>query len=198
MLTKADKTRRYIIEKAAPLFNTKGYAATSLSDIMDVTGLGKGGIYGNFFSKDEIACECFTYSYEQVRDALAFVIRQKNTSKEKLFAILRFYRNYTIEPTISGGCPILNTSIEADDAYPSLKERARAAMDEMLGSLEKIIANGIRFGEFSRKLDARREAELFWAQVEGGIMMAKLQDSPQILNRILEHIRIQIEQEWQP
>jgi AcrR family transcriptional regulator len=196
MLSKADKTRQYIIEKAAPLFNTKGYAATSLSDIIEITGLAKGGIYGNFSNKDEIAGECFAYSYEKVRSELAFVIRQKQTSAEKLFAILKFYRNYTIAPTIEGGCPLLNTSIEADDAYPFLKQKAQAAMKEMLGSLEKIIFYGVKYNEFRADLDPKREAEIIWALIEGGIMMSKLNDNPSTLNRILDHLRATIEKTW--
>ena len=50
-MTKGEKTRQMIIEKAAPLFNKNGYAGTSLSDIMKVTGLAKGGLYGNFKTK---------------------------------------------------------------------------------------------------------------------------------------------------
>lgn len=189
MLTKAEKTRLHIIEKAAPLFNTKGYAATSMADILEVTGLAKGGIYGNFESKDEIAAECFSWSYEKVRGSVSYMVRQENTSEEKLYAILRFYHNYTINPTVEGGCPILNTAIESDDAYPFLKKRAKAAMNEMLGSLVRIIANGKQHGEFRKNIHPEKKAELIWALIEGGIMMSKIQDDPGILNRILEQIR---------
>ena len=48
MLTKAEQTTQFIIEKVAPLFNQKGYAATSMSDITRVTGLTKGAIYGDY------------------------------------------------------------------------------------------------------------------------------------------------------
>ncbi|MBL7756118.1 MAG: TetR family transcriptional regulator, partial [Chitinophagaceae bacterium] len=48
MAGKAERTRQHIIEKAAPFFNKKGYADTSLSDITAATGLTKGAIYGNF------------------------------------------------------------------------------------------------------------------------------------------------------
>ena len=54
-MSKAEKTREFIIEKAAPIFNTKGYAGASLNDIIDATGLTKGSIYGNFENKDEVA-----------------------------------------------------------------------------------------------------------------------------------------------
>jgi len=62
MLTKSDRTRQLIVEKAAHLFNVKGYAATSMSDIIEATGLAKGGIYGHFKSKEAIASEAFDYA----------------------------------------------------------------------------------------------------------------------------------------
>lgn len=45
---KSERTRQFIIEKVAPIFNRKGYAGTSLSDLTEATGLTKGAIYGNF------------------------------------------------------------------------------------------------------------------------------------------------------
>ena len=63
-MTKGQQTRRGIIEKAAPLFNQKGYEGTSLSDLMDATGLQKGGIYRHFDSKEELAAAAFDYSWE--------------------------------------------------------------------------------------------------------------------------------------
>ena len=45
---KSKETRKLIIEKAAILFNQKGFHGTSMADIMDATELTKGGIYGNF------------------------------------------------------------------------------------------------------------------------------------------------------
>ncbi len=62
-MTKGQQTRREIIEKAAPLFNKKGYEGTSLSDLMDVTGLQKGGIYRHFDNKEELAAAAFDYSW---------------------------------------------------------------------------------------------------------------------------------------
>ena len=51
--TKGQQTRQAIVEKAAPLFNKKGFEGTSLSDLMQATGLQKGGIYRHFSGKEE-------------------------------------------------------------------------------------------------------------------------------------------------
>lgn len=193
MLSKADKTRQLIVERSAPLFNTKGYAGTSMNDIMAATGLTKGGLYGNFDSKDEIAALAFEYSYNKVKTALVAVIKQQQTSLEKLYAILNFYRSYTIRPQIEGGCPVQNTGIDADDAYPFLKKKARQALNDMLTGLEHIIQNGIKYKEFRSTVQPRREAEIIYAQIEGAIMMAKISDDANLLNRILDNLRSYID-----
>ena len=64
-MTKGEDTRREIVEKAAPLFNQKGFEGTSLSDLMRVTGLQKGGIYRHFSSKEELAGEAFDYAWQK-------------------------------------------------------------------------------------------------------------------------------------
>jgi TetR/AcrR family transcriptional regulator, transcriptional repressor for nem operon len=188
-MTKGEQTRQMIIEKAAPLFNKNGYAGTSLSDIMKVTGLAKGGLYGNFKSKDEIAAMTFDYSYQKVKTAILQIVSPCKTSQEKLFAILEFYSTYITNPPISGGCPLLNTSVEADDSFPFLKMKARAAQNEMLASLVQIFQAGKKNGEFKKDMQPQREGEMMYALIEGGIVMAKINDAPTILHRILDRIQ---------
>lgn len=194
-MTKGERTRQLIIEKAAPLFNKNGYAGTSLSDIMKATGLAKGGVYGNFKSKDEIAALTFEYAYNKIKTAIIMKLSDCTTSFEKLVCILQFYRNYITNPPIEGGCPLLNTSVEADDSFPFLKTRAKAAQNEMLNSLTQIFQSGKKYGEFKSDLQPQREAEMMYALIEGGIVMAKVNDNPAILHRILDRIRDHIEEE---
>lgn len=189
MATKAAKTREYIIEKAAPLFNTKGYAGTSMNDIMAATGLAKGGLYGNFRNKDEIAAAAFEYSYQRLKEDLGARVGPKKSALEKLYAILQYYRNYTVNPPIEGGCPLMNTGLDADDSYPFLKKKAREALLEMLQTLQRIIKKGIDQGEINPGLEVKKEAEIIYAQIEGGIMMAKVADDVTLLNRMLDNIR---------
>jgi len=64
-MNKGESTRRRIIEQAAPLLNQRGFSGCSMQDIMDATGLEKGGIYRHFSSKEELAGEAFLYALEQ-------------------------------------------------------------------------------------------------------------------------------------
>ena len=102
-MTKAEKTRQFIIEKTAPLFNTKGFEGTSLSDLEKITGLTKGSIYGNFKDKEEIAIAVFQYSMSKVRDIVHNRLIKYNTAKDKLIALITFYAEYVFSPPIPGG-----------------------------------------------------------------------------------------------
>jgi TetR/AcrR family transcriptional regulator, transcriptional repressor for nem operon len=124
-MSKAERTKQFIVEKTAPIFNMKGYNATSMNDILKVTGLTKGGVYCNFENKDEIAGEAFEYSFGKIKDALKIKVQKQNTAKGKLTAILSFYKNYSIKPITEGGCPIQNTAIDSDDNIPFLKKKAQ-------------------------------------------------------------------------
>jgi len=54
MVTKGVQTKQNIINKSLQLFSVKGYYNTSINDILEATGLTKGGLYGHFKSKEEI------------------------------------------------------------------------------------------------------------------------------------------------
>lgn len=189
MVSKAEQTKQFIIEKSAPIFNKKGFAATSMNDILEATGLAKGGIYGNFDSKEEIALMAFEYANERLITALADKIKKEASAQDKLVAIFNFYHNYSIYPILEGGCPLLNTAIDSDFNFPALKEKAAQALKKMLGSLEFIINKGIAAKEFRKKVNAKAEANLIFSVIEGGMMMSRLNNEPKYLNDLLIYLK---------
>jgi len=189
MPSKSDRTKQRIIELSAPLFNTKGYAGTSMNDILAATGLTKGGVYGNFPGKDEIAAAAFAHSYAQLRAALARAAASRVNAQGQVLAILKFYRNYTVQPVVPGGCPIMNAAVETNDAYPALHRQVRAALAELLDGLHQILARGVASGEFRPHLSPAHEAEYLYAQIQGGILLSQTMGDPRVLNRLLDRLR---------
>jgi len=171
---KAEKTRSYIIEKTAPIFNIKGYAGTSMNDITEATGLTKGSIYGNFKNKDEVALEVFEYNKKKMQDFFALEISRKKTYKDKLLTFPELYNHVFNGHFIDGGCPIMNTAIEADDTHPQLKALAKKAMLFWKDSLVRLINKGIEKNEFKSTTNADENALTIIALIEGAIMMINL------------------------
>jgi len=189
MVTKADRTRQHIIEKAAPIFNRKGFSGTSMSDILTATGLAKGGLYGNFDSKEEIAREVFRYSFDKSYASVVSAVTRKSSPLEKLLTACDYYKDYSRNSPIEGGCPILNFSIEVDDTMPKLKKEVRAAVERMLDDLTRIIEKGKRHGEIRSDINSARYASFIYSQIEGSIFMAKAMDDHKRLSQSMDFLK---------
>jgi len=185
-MTKSEKTRQFIIEKAAGLFNKKGYNGTTLQDIMDATGLTKGGIYGNFKRdgldkkgiKEEIAVAAFDHAVGRVYQAVGARTGVIENSLDKLKSVVYFYRERILDPPVEGGCPIQNTSVESDDAHPVLRAKVLAALDDWKYRIVRTLEKGIEKGEVKPGVNPDDFATLFIGNIEGGIMLARVQRSP--------------------
>lgn len=194
-MQKAAETRAKIIQQAAGLFNQQGYAGSSMSDIMRVTGLQKGGIYNHFNSKEELALAAFDFAVQSSSQQFLKAVRGKRHAIEKLQAMLQVYRQFVDDPPIPGGCPLLNTAVESDDAHPALRDRAQQAMTSWRRLIIRIIARGIAKGEISAKADSEVVATILIATVEGALMMSKLYGNEVHLERAIEHLHRYLAQE---
>ncbi|GJM34593.1 MAG: TetR family transcriptional regulator [Saprospiraceae bacterium] len=173
-LSKAERTRNMIIEKSAALFNQKGYSGTSMKDIMDATGLSKGGLYGNFSSKEEVAVAAFLNAVETVDNEVRMRTSVIENTLDKLKAVVYFYKERILDPPVEGGCPIQNTSVEADDNNPALRDSAIAVMDSWRERIVYTLHKGMKRGEVKMDVDATDFAIRFIGTLEGGIMIAQL------------------------
>ncbi|MBC7969955.1 MAG: TetR/AcrR family transcriptional regulator [Verrucomicrobia bacterium] len=187
-MSKASETRAKIIQQAAGLFNQQGYAGSSMSDIMRVTGLQKGGIYNHFNSKEELALEAFAFAVQLSSKKFLQAIRGKRTAVEKLQAILWVYRQFIDDPPVPGGCPLLNTAVESDDAYPILRDRAQQAMTSWRNLIIRIINKGIVQGEIRLDVEADIVATILIATLEGSVMLSKLYGDAVYIERAIAHL----------
>ena len=193
-MSKGADTREDILLRAARVFNTKGYAGAALSDIMQATGLQKGGIYNHFESKEELALEAFDFALALTGERMQRALTGKTNARERLLALLAFFEDYSHNPPIPGGCPIMNTAIENDDGNPELRKRARAAMENWRQFIIRTVRRGVERGELRPKADPEQTATIFIATIEGSIMMSKLYRDTMHLDRALVHLRQYVEE----
>jgi TetR/AcrR family transcriptional repressor of nem operon len=187
-MSKAQETREKILREAAALFNQYGYSGSSMSDIMRVTGLQKGGIYNHFHSKDELALQAFDFAIECMRKQYLGALKGNKNSIDRLKAMVSVFSNLAENPPIPGGCPLLNTAVESDDAHPALRQRAQIAMGGWRALICKIIDKGIAKGEVRENVEADAVATIVISTLEGAIMMSKLYGDPIHIKRAIAHL----------
>ncbi len=187
-VSKADRTKQRIIEKAAIVFNQSGYAGSSIADIMKLTGMAKSGIYHHFKNKDEIAVAAFDYTLSLILEAVMAKVSIQNTAIDRLHAFVDSFRGFTTQPIGTGGCPILNTAVESDDTHPLLRIHVQEAVNSIRALIASIIELGIRQGELAETTDREQVSTIMLVTLEGAIMMSKLYGDDIYLDRAIAHL----------
>ena len=165
-----------------------------MSELMEATGLEKGGIYRHFSSKEELAAKAFDYAWKVTLDTRTRDLDRIPNSIDKL---KQFIANFVDRPRppVPGGCPLLNTAVDADDGNPVLRDRALKGLHDWRDRLLSIISMGIKRREVRRGVDAKELATLIISSLEGALMIARLERNREALVAARSHLESHLETE---
>lgn len=187
-MRKGENTKQVIVAQAAQVFNVYGYVGTSMDALTAATHLTKGGIYNHFGSKEALALAALDYSVDVAQERFRRIAAGLRDTRERLLAVVALFRSIIDEPMIEGGCPILNTAIEADDTNPALRERAQQALDDWRDYIVRTIIRGAELGTVRPGVDAEAVATIMLATLEGGVMLSKLYGDNRHIAHVAEHL----------
>src|SRR5688572_7337806 len=186
--TKGEKTHERILDVAYESIVQKGFAATSIEELVEAAGITKSGYFYHFRDKNDMArqlLERFLAEDEAIIDTLEQ--RAHELSDDPLQSFLIFLNLYAQVmddmETLHPGCLVASITyqdrlFDADvrkmNADYLLRMRHRFA-----GSLKKIAAQHPPRGEFD--LDAL--ADNLTAIVEGAIILSKALNDPGLMGR---------------
>jgi TetR/AcrR family transcriptional regulator, transcriptional repressor for nem operon len=185
MKTKSDITKDFILKKTAIVFNKKGYAATSLSDLELATGLTKGAIYGNFESKEDLASKAFQYNVNKIYGYLKDFLTTEEAGIKKLLLITDFFKNNYDNLMKAGGCPILNASIDSKNVNPLLFKLGCIEAKKMENRLENIIQLGIDQGNIRQEINPSEFARIMYSMIEGSVFNAFTHQDKQYIDTMM-------------
>jgi TetR/AcrR family transcriptional repressor of nem operon len=193
IMTKAERTKQFIIEQSAPIFNKKGVAGTAMSDIMEATKLAKGSLYVHFESKDELSYAAVDYNLNSLAEKTEAAISKQKTAKGKLSAFLDFYAD-PFNPPVVGGCPMLNFGMEADDTNPVIQQKVNRHLQASPQLLAGIVEQGIKDGEFKNGWNAHEFGIKMFAMIEGGILFSRVSGNKEQMGILIKLIKKEIEE----
>ena len=174
-MRKGEATRQRIIAEAAPIFNQRGFDGCSMQDLMQATGLEKGGIYRHFANKEDLAAEAFRFAVAQNVKLRTEHLDEIPNSINKLKRVVQLF--VELPSAIPGGCPLMNTAIDADDGNPALRDLARKGIQDWRARLSRIIETGIKAKEIRSSTEPRRIANTIIATLEGALVISRLENS---------------------
>lgn len=118
------------------LFWRRGYEATSMQDLVDGLGLGRGSIYGTFGSKRELYLKALERYVDDARDGLLDQTTGPGSPLEAVRGLIRHYAEISLADHDRKGCLVTNTAVElpGDDGASRLVTSGLEVMETVLAS----------------------------------------------------------------
>ncbi len=192
MPTKGENTREKILEAARMLFNTKGFSATTISDLVGATGMQKGCLYFHFDGKDEIAREVLNAASIEFVEFLDTALEGSNSGA----ALDNFFRcslDKHLATGFVGGCIFGNTALETSDTNMEFARAIDNVFDQWIGRIAATVRGAQEKGQIRTDISSETLAQHIIATVEGGIMMSRLKKDERPLRECLNTLRITLE-----
>ncbi len=148
----SDDTRRQILDAAAKLLRSNGYASTSLRDIATATGMKAGSLYYHFASKEEIAETVMAEGIDLVRAAVRAALASRAPDSDPLENIEIAVRAHLRALHESGDYASAN--IRCFSHVPrEIKQRLRKVRERYDDDWRKLISRARLAGRLDAEID---------------------------------------------
>lgn len=180
-------TRDRLVEAGRHLFWEKGYAATGLAEILARANANSGSFYHFFESKDALlraVLELYAASLEPVIVAPAW--KKTHDPIERVFALLRGYRQRLVDTQCSYGCPLGRLALEIDPENIPAHDLISLNFTEWKNAVEACL----RTAGLPEPADV---ATLVLTVMEGGVMQARAYRSIEPFDACLRQLRLHLD-----
>jgi TetR/AcrR family transcriptional regulator, transcriptional repressor for nem operon len=195
MTGKGAQTRRKIIEKSLQLFSVKGYFNTSISDILQATGLTKGGLYGHFQSKEDI---WYAVYEEAVRIWRGIVFEDVRGIPDPRERIERTIANdlgcYMGSDVFEGGCFFFNSLVELSGQSSAMSRHILRGFVRFSRLLRIWLEEAEQKGLIKEGLNLKEIANFIVISLNGAGALYSASRDPLIWKQTINQLRFYINQ----
>lgn len=193
-MTKGQRTRRHIVDVSLQLFSVKGYYHTSIADILDASGLTKGGLYGHFRSKEEIWGAAYQRSVEIWRSIVFQGVRGIENPRDRVVRVIENdLLNYVGGETFAGGCFFFNMLVELTGQAEDLSRRVLDGFERFSRLLATWLEEAGRTSGLRGGLDPGETAGFIVTALNGAAALYSATRSPQLLHQTVRQLRLHLD-----
>ena len=155
---RGSETRRRILEVAAVAFADRGYAGTSVNDVLKASGVTKGGFYFHFPSKEALAVATLRHKQEQWTAAVMAAVLRHARAVDQLSAMVDALCD---QHERDRACRAVNRlSTELGDEHPELLPELRTQLTTWMDMVAAVIRKGQDEGEIRPEVEPEVAAEI--------------------------------------
>ena len=171
-MAKPSQTRDRLIHSALFLFWERGFAGTSMSDLLTHAGVNSGSFYHFFESKEALLKAVLEEYLKALRPQVVDpAFEQTPDPLERIFAILAGYRVRIMHTDCKYGCPLGRLALEIDPENRPAHQLIAENFSGWIGAVRECLEQGRDRLPHGQDLDAL--ATYVLAVMEGGVMLSR-------------------------
>lgn len=161
-----------VTDAAMQVFWLKGYAGTSVQDLVDGTGLSRSSLYGTFENKHTLYQKALD-RYSAITTANIQCLADKDTVKEAIKNLLMRIAEDELADPLSRGCFVANASLELAGHDDVVAEKVIFNLQRIHRAILKLLQKGQQRGEITSEKNADALAYFFVNTIQGMRVLAK-------------------------
>jgi TetR/AcrR family transcriptional repressor of nem operon len=138
-----------VVDSLVDVFWSQGYEATSMSDIVEATGLNKSSLYNSFGSKEQLFQAAVTRYVETRQSMLQGVLRHGEGGIDDIMTFLEFVEQEVAGVFGSRGCLAVNTTTELGNRDESVVAMSAGYRSEIRTSFRAALDRAATAGEIN-------------------------------------------------
>lgn len=181
-------TRDRIVFAALRLFAQKGYASTSVADILQAAEVNAGSLYHFFPGKQDVLLAVLDAYLHGIHPMLLEPAWKDVTDPiDRVFALLARYRAALTMTDCTYGCPIGSIALELHEPDPPVRALLAANFKGWIDAIEQCFLDA--GDRLAPDVDRRALALLALTTMEGGVMVSRTDRTPAAFDDALAMFR---------
>lgn len=158
--------RQEVLAKAMHIFWEQGIAETSVQDLVEGMGIGRGSLYSTFGSKDQLVAEVLACYREQMRGQLIARLHREGSAKQVLEAFFDDLLASCREPA-QPCCLLTRAALVLAPQHDEVRRLLTAFHEDLVGAFAALVRRGIAQGHFRSELEPVDTARFLLTLMQG-------------------------------
>lgn len=167
-------------------FRRSGYDGTSIQDLVDATGVGRGSLYAAFGSKEGLYLAAMDRYRESYALPLIEVLRQGAPSRELLREVLVAAVDEIVRDGSRRACLIVGAAVGRISQDPQVTAHVQSTTELLEDALHQVVAQAQADGQLSDGHDARTLARYLVMTMHGLRVMGSITSDRASLMSVVE------------
>ena len=153
MARPAEFDRDEVLERAMDLFWKTGYTATSVTDLVKVTNLKPGSLYGAFNNKRDLFLACIEVYTQRSLALISDIFEQAETPLKGIESFFDFLCHDLETDEIGKSCLLVNTILELSSEDEEIRSIGAQYLDEIEKLFLAELTKAQQLGEIDKEMD---------------------------------------------